>query len=291
LNLLEKFLFTQSNWALGLYIDNTLKIQHINKPSFEIYDILDCNARGIADPFLIEYNNEIYIFFEIEKWIDKKNSKIKGIIGSAKLVNNRLHYIGIVLEEDFHLSFPFAFKYKNNVFMLPESSSNNDLCLYACQNFPFKWEKYKILLKGDFADSILFFTDKWYLITLEDKVYTNIYTSNSLEEDFIFFKTLYKNNKAIGRNGGYIESFRIAQDCSDIYGEKLHFFKYNNECEEYLNSFNPSCGYKWDSKNIHHFNTIKFNNRFYHIYDAKGYQFRIRRFIKRLIGAIRPNYI
>jgi len=291
LNIFEKIFFTKSNWALGLYIDNDLKIKHINKPSFEIYNITDCKARGIADPFLIEYNNEIYIFFEIEKWIDKKNNKIKGVIGAAKLINDKLKYLGIVLEENFHLSFPFIFKYQNNIFMLPESSKNKKLILYKCKNFPFKWEKYKILLNGNFIDSILFFKDKWYLITLENNIYTNMYISNSLDKDFIFHKTLYKKNKTIGRNGGYIEGIRIAQDCYTTYGKQLHFLKYKNECEEYINSFSPSCGYKWDSTNIHHFNAIKIDNKFYHIYDAKGYQLRIKRFFKRLLNAIRSDTI
>ena len=292
MNLFEKIIFTKSNWALGLYIDNKFNIKHISKPSLEIYDISDCKARGIADPFLIEYNGEIYVFFEIEKWLNKSSNKIKGIIGVAKLINNRLQYIGIALEDKFHLSFPFVFKYKNDIFMLPESSESNKLFLYKCKKFPLEWVKYKVLLEGHFVDSILFFkNDKWYLITLEDRIYTNIYISESLENTFIFFKTLYKNNKSIGRNGGIVKNIRVAQDCSITYGKQLHFLKYKGESEEYLSCFSPFCGYKWDSANIHHFHSIEVNDNIYHIYDAKGYQLRIRRFFKRLVSAIRSSNI
>ena len=288
---LKKTIFTKSNWALGLYVENVFNVKHIDKPSLEIYDITDCKARGIADPFLIEHNEEIYVFFEIEKWINKKINKVKGVIGVAKLSNNKLHYLGTVLEENFHLSFPFILKYNNNIFMLPESSENKTLCLYKNISFPFKWEKHKVLLEGNFVDSILFFeNDQWKLIVLEDNKFTNLYVASSLDEEFIFSKTLYINNKAIGRNGGYVKGFRVVQDCSIKYGEKIYFLEHNNSCEEYKTSFSPICGYRWDSTHIHHFNSVDFNGKVYHVYDAKGYQLRVKRLFKRLINEIRSNF-
>lgn len=279
-NNFDRIFITRSEWAWGLYVSNELEIKHINKPSFESYDVTDCKARGVADPFLIEYNGEIYIFFEIEKYVNKKTTK--GVIGCAKLIDNKIEYLGIVLEENFHLSFPFLLKYNDEIFMMPESSASNKLYLYKCIEFPFKWEKYKLLLEGNFIDSILFYSNKgWNLLTSKDHKYTNLYISESLEDKFSFIKTLYIDNKAIGRNGGFVKDLRVAQDCSTAYGERVHFFKYSNEKEEYFATFNTSCGYKWDSINLHHFNVIEFKGKFYHVYDAKGYQSRIRRFLKR----------
>lgn len=282
-NSFDRIFFTRSEWALGFYISDELEIKHLNKPSFESYDVTDCKARGVADPFLIEYNGDVYIFFEIEKYIDSK--KTKGVIGCAKIVANKIKYLGIVLEEDFHLSFPFLLKHDNDIFMMPESSASNKLYLYKCIDFPFKWEKYKLLLDGHFLDSTLFYSNnKWNLLTLKDYKNTNLYIADSLEDNFVFYKTLYTNNKAIGRNGGFIKDFRIAQDCSTAYGDRVHFFKYNDFCEEYIATFNRACGYKWDSLNLHHFNFIEAKGQSYHIYDAKGYQLRIRRFFKRVFS-------
>ena len=63
MNFFQKIFFTSSNWALGFYVSDKFEIKHVKKPSFEIYDIKEFKARGVADPFLFEYNGEIYVFF------------------------------------------------------------------------------------------------------------------------------------------------------------------------------------------------------------------------------------
>ena len=51
--------------------------------------------------------------------------------------------------------------------MLPETRECDAVILYKAVEFPYRWENYKELVKGDkYADSCLLFQDnKWYLFT------------------------------------------------------------------------------------------------------------------------------
>jgi hypothetical protein len=46
-----------------------------------------------------------------------------------------------VLEEPWHLSYPFVFEHAGQVWMIPESSSNRSIALYRARNFPHGWVK------------------------------------------------------------------------------------------------------------------------------------------------------
>lgn len=46
----------------------------------------------------------------------------------------------IVLSEDFHLSFPQVFTWKEGIYMIPETSTDNSVRLYRASDFPYKWE-------------------------------------------------------------------------------------------------------------------------------------------------------
>ena len=50
-----------------------------------------------------------------------KNYKISIIT----VTKNSEKFLGVVLEEDFHLSFPYVFKDDKNIYMVPESSQSN----------------------------------------------------------------------------------------------------------------------------------------------------------------------
>ena len=54
-----------------------------------------------------------------------------------------------MIEEDFHLSFPYIFEHKKNIYMIPESAQNQDIRLYKCTNFPYSWQLEKVLIKDN----------------------------------------------------------------------------------------------------------------------------------------------
>jgi hypothetical protein len=53
-----------------------------------------------------------------------------------------------VLEEPWHLSYPFLIEHDDDLWMIPESSERRDVALYKCVRFPDKWERHSTLLSG-----------------------------------------------------------------------------------------------------------------------------------------------
>ena len=67
-------------------------------------EVINPKGRFLADPFVFEHNNDNYIFVEDLFFNDNK-----GRISALKIVDDKYEFLGVVLEEDFHLSFPFIF--------------------------------------------------------------------------------------------------------------------------------------------------------------------------------------
>lgn len=79
-----------------------------------------------ADPLIGRVKDTEYLFMEV---YDRK--KHKGMIGvSAFADNGRLNTPRIILEEDFHLSFPVVFTYMGRTIMMPECSESKSLRFY-----------------------------------------------------------------------------------------------------------------------------------------------------------------
>jgi len=61
-----------------------------------------------------------------------------------------------VLEEPWHLSYPFLIEHDDDLWMIPESSQRRDVALYKCVRFPDKWERHSTLLSGfELADATI----------------------------------------------------------------------------------------------------------------------------------------
>ncbi len=187
----------------------------------------------LADPFVIEYKKENYVFVEEYNFKNKK-----GIISVYKITKNDSKRVGIALEENFHLSFPFIFKYENEYYMLPETSDVNEIRLYKCEEFPLKWKYKKTIFKNiKSTDSMVFsFNNFWWLMTTfsssghgnESELQIFYSKDGPLTDNWISFK---KNpviiDPFLGRNGGILNKnekvFRVAQSFGfNSYGEKIN---------------------------------------------------------------------
>ena len=122
-----------------------------------------------ADPFLYKYKNDNYLF--VENYNFKKK---RGNISSYILKNNEYNFLGDVLYEDFHLSFPYIFTFENKIYMCPETHQAKEIRLYECENFPLNWKYKKTLMHDvDAADTMIFkYNDIWWLFSNID--YSNI---------------------------------------------------------------------------------------------------------------------
>jgi hypothetical protein len=108
--------------------------------------------RFYADPFLVEDEGRHWLFLE-----DGDNASRKGVIRAAEVrPDGSVGESRVVLERDYHLSYPFVFRWQGGWRMLPETSENRTVELWRASEFPWRWELEGVLLKDVVAvDSTL----------------------------------------------------------------------------------------------------------------------------------------
>jgi len=119
----------------------------------------------IADPFMIRRNGRDYIFVE-----DLDFAVDRGIITVYQLHDGKAERLGVALEEDFHLSFPYLFEYQGELYMCPETCEARDVRLYRCIDFPLKWELAETIFEDIKATDTMIFErgGGWWLFTNEN---------------------------------------------------------------------------------------------------------------------------
>lgn len=194
-------------------------------------EIKNPKGRFLADPFVIENNGENFIFVEDFFFNDNK-----GRISVIKVDEQKYDFMGIVLEEDFHLSFPFVFKNGKDIYMIPETCANGDIRLYKSKEFPFKWEfEQQLMINVDAADTMLFEHENlWFMLT-------NICSAKIGEhqsELHIFYSKDFRSgkwqpiksgnpvviNSLKGRNGGFFRHNGALYRVNQVHG-KGHYGK------------------------------------------------------------------
>lgn len=185
----------------------------------------------IADPFPYQHSTGDYVFLEEFEYSEKKGS-----ISVYKVSRDgSSEYLGKVIEEDFHLSFPYIFEFNSELYMVPESSENRDVRLYKCTSFPLEWEfVHTIFNNVNYADSMIFeWNGFWALMTNrasstgEHNSNLSIYTAESpLSRDWkVLDEDVYLNSET-ARNGGILRDagklYRVSQ-CQGYnnYGESF----------------------------------------------------------------------
>lgn len=184
-----------------------------------------------ADPFLVEFEKEIYLFAEIFLY----KSERKGVIGYCKYQNDGFSEWNIAMDKHWHLSYPFVFEQGGKLYMCPEAVQSEEISIYELISFPDKWVKVKTLLvNGKYADTTLFqYNNENYLFTYK-------HTENSLINGTLYIYKVEENGnlscRAISsdisnaRPGGkiiYSENnlIRVSQDSEEEYGAGLVFSK------------------------------------------------------------------
>ncbi len=114
--------------------------------------VADPNNRFFADPVPISWQGRTFVFFE-----DLDHRTNKGTISAIEFDGaGPVGEVIPVLEEPWHLSYPFLIEHEGDLWMIPESSAHNDVPLYKCVSFPDKWERHSTLLSGfELADATI----------------------------------------------------------------------------------------------------------------------------------------
>ncbi len=290
---LLKYLFNTSFALVKNFSLRYLNYRHEWSVSFVSAEGLESNlsqgitiknpkGRFLADPFIFSMGESDYCFLE-----DFSYSENKGKISCYKILEDGYENMGVALEENFHLSFPFIFEYENKIYMCPETAQINEIRLYECVSFPNKWIYKKTLIRDVSAsDTIIFNSDsQWHLLTnicsskIDDRLSElHLYTSDGILTDSwkksSINPVIFDSQKA--RNGGFFEldgvAYRVNQ-FHDIgrYGtgisiNKIDYIDTNFYQESKV--FSIKANFFKNLSGVHH---LHMNNR-YCVYDHSTFK-------------------
>lgn len=170
------FVSRREQWTIGIYRSNSPfhfnSVQGWINPLFRAEDVKDVSAKFVADPFLIKDGKTWNLFFEVYN-----RDTDQGDLAVATSKNTwTWNYQNVIIDEPFHLSYPYVFKADDGYYLIPESYQANSIRLYKADEFPTKWSFVKTLVEGrDYVDnSIVHYNGKWWLfssVTTNDKLY------------------------------------------------------------------------------------------------------------------------
>jgi hypothetical protein len=249
----DKLLWTEQ-WFLLVNLDNG------SSKSFDKYlPIIPPSDRFWADPHIIMKNSIYYVF--VEEYFYQKR---KGCISVIEMDGSgNLKKSVPVLENTYHLSYPFVFTDENKYYMVPESSENKTIDLYECVEFPWEWRFVMHLMNNVVAvDTTLFYySNLWWLFTAMPDITESLpavklylfYSDILLTENWI----AHPKNPIISeidsaRPAGKIftrdeKLFRPSQDGSRTYGYSININEINNLSKnDYMEKNITSIRPDWD---------------------------------------------
>ncbi len=227
------FVKKQGGWSIGIYIGEspfTFCSGSISNPVLTADDVTDISARFVADPFMVRENHTWYMFFEVMN--AHTNQGDIGLATSDDGLN--WTYRQIVLDQPFHLSYPYVFKWENEYYMIPESHQIYSIRLYKAIDFPTQWSFIGTLLYGrSYKDSSIFRYDRrWWILTTDRNDFLRLYYADNLMGPWVEHpeSPIIRGDANIARPGGRVVVFdgrilRYAQDDDPTYGNQIRAFE------------------------------------------------------------------
>jgi hypothetical protein len=177
------FVTEREQWTIGIYEgDSPLDFpesQRRRNPVLTHQHVTDVPAKFVADPFLIEEGDTWYLFFEVYNL-----DTLQGDLAVATSTNTRRwKYQQLILDEPFHLSYPYVFKWEGEHYLIPESYEANSIRLYRATDFPTQWEFVTTLVDGvERVDpSIVYYADRWWIFAAAiDNATLHLYHADDL---------------------------------------------------------------------------------------------------------------
>ena len=285
-------------WSIGIYASSSsdplnFSEENITNPVLTANDVSDVPANLVADPFLVHDNGAWFMFFEVQNDTTKPGRKFRyphtGAIGLA-VSNDGLDwsYRQIVLDEPFHLSYPYVFQWKGEYYMIPETNQTRSVRLYKAASFPYTWFFVETLISGRrFADSsILRYGNIWYIFTATTR---NDILSLYYAKELIGLWTehpespIIEGDAHIARPAGKVTIFggriiRFAQDGDPTYGNQVWAFEitkltpevYEEHIVDDKSPILKGAGSGWNADRMHHIAPCQVNNKW--IASVDGYR-------------------
>ena len=227
---LLQYLFLEDSYIVGcrrIADDAELPSVESKKRYHYLFPTINC---WYADPFLYEKGGRVYVFVEAYNlWF------AKGSIGVAIFEKGKFSRVKLVLEKDFHMSYPNVFEIDGNIYMIPETCARRQIQLYEATEFPYKWSLKKVLVDDiDAVDTSIFMAHNGslFLYTKENRDGGQLLWFE-LGEDFSV-RPVDVPGMAQERPGGnplYINNgiLRPLQDGKACYGHRVLLYQSENE--------------------------------------------------------------
>jgi len=220
-----KKLFLHDHWQIGIAnksgndpVGNLMK--DISKVRWH------SNEKGhySADPFIIEENGKVYVFFEDFAYRDNEGCLAYVTFDGKKFGNKRLLW-----HVPFQQSYPHIIAHAGDYYCLPEESASEKLTLYKAMHFPDEWEKCKTLIDRPCVDAtVIHYEALWWLFCTMagDRVNTDLhmfYAEDLLGPWHAHAANPVGSDPGSARPAGnlYTEDgvlYRPAQNCAHTYG-------------------------------------------------------------------------
>ena len=101
-------------------------------------------GRFWADPFVLEHDGLTHVFFED---YDYRLGRARISVGT--LHEGRLQNVRTALARDYHLSYPFVFRWGSDVFMMPETIGARRLEVWRAEELPARWVLHATAFEGE----------------------------------------------------------------------------------------------------------------------------------------------
>jgi hypothetical protein len=220
-------------WAVAFRTERENFVCNTAHPTPGGFKLIEVSGRRfLADPCTFTHRGSAYIFFE-----DLTEAHGLGVISYSTLeMDGSLSAPREALKRPYHLSYPFVFEHDGTVYMVPESSQNGTVDLYAATRFPDRWEHRACLLKETNATDATLYHDgkRWWMFASVGE-----FGAAAWDELFLFSaaelegpwsphpRNPVKQDAASSRPAGRLfrrgsQLIRPTQDCSRTYGGAIN---------------------------------------------------------------------
>jgi len=256
-------------WSIGIYAGSSpfelTSPTDIANPVLSGKDVKDIDAKYVADPFMMVQDSRFFLFFEV---LNRANSQ--GDIGYAESPDGKKwEYKKIIIDEPFHLSYPYVFKWEDSYYLIPESHEDLSIRLYRATSFPAEWQFVKSIFNGEhYVDPSIFRYDNtwWLFYSNPQNDALNLYYSDELMGHWMPhpMNPIVKLNRHISRPGGRVliyegHPYRFTQDADPRYGIQVFAFEITElskmAYKEQIVSERPvvtMTGEGWNAYGMHH---------------------------------------
>ena len=221
------------HWRMAIRAARTPIFDSGGQPDMEGFRWIESpKGRFHADPFLLDVQGKMYLFFE-----DLDYAANRGRISCCSVTGETLGPVIPVLERPYHLSYPHVFWDNGRLFMIPESRENGTVDLYSCVEFPGKWQLDRCLFEGHAVDTTLWVEGGvyWFFTTLQEPrggaTQLWLFWADSLTGEWNShpenpISTDVRNARGAGamfRRNGHL--YRPSQNCGPHYGYSFQLNK------------------------------------------------------------------